>query len=451
MGCSAPLTFGPFSDPTGTFMQDLLGVHPRAVIEQITMIRCGRSANIELFEYDAPDQRRTFPKNSDWAGHHIAFYVTDIDAAVAYMQSKGVEKLLGPLAVTDGPRCRAVDQLLPRAVRHLHRADQLPQGHGLREDGRDAALGSARQQALARRGRPELGRYAFSMTEKVQKTEQEWQTELTPEQYRVLREHGTERAFTGEYYATKDPGVYFCAGCGAELFRSETKYDSGTGWPSFYAPADGEAVETDRDWKLLVPRTEVHCAACGGHLAMSSATGRRRPGCATASTRPRSSSSARKESLSDREGGVRRRVLLGRRGGLPQRSGRQGRGRRLHGRRRAQPDLRAGLHGRHRPRRGRRVEFDPTRSRTRRSSARSGTRTTPRSSTARAPTSGASTARRSSSTRRSSRSRRSRPRPRHRRAIRRPSSRRSSRPGVLAPEDYHQQYLVKRGRASCLI
>ena len=103
MGCSAPLTFGPFSDPTGTFMQDLLGVHPRAVIEQITMIRCGKSANIELFEYDAPDQRRTFPKNSDWAGHHIAFYVTDIDKAVAYMQSKGVQKLLGPLAAIDGP------------------------------------------------------------------------------------------------------------------------------------------------------------------------------------------------------------------------------------------------------------------------------------------------------------------------------------------------------------
>jgi catechol 2,3-dioxygenase-like lactoylglutathione lyase family enzyme len=103
MGCSAPLTFGPFSDPVGTFMQDLLGVHPRAVIEQITMIRCGRSANIELFEYDAPDQLQTFPKNSDWAGHHIAFYVNDIAAAVAHMQSKGVEKLLGPLAVTDGP------------------------------------------------------------------------------------------------------------------------------------------------------------------------------------------------------------------------------------------------------------------------------------------------------------------------------------------------------------
>jgi catechol 2,3-dioxygenase-like lactoylglutathione lyase family enzyme len=103
MGCKAPLTFGPFSDPTGTFMQDLLGVHPRAVIEQITMIRCGRSANIELFEYEAPDQLTTFPKNSDWAGHHIAFYVDDIGAAVAHMQAHGVQKLLGPLPVTEGP------------------------------------------------------------------------------------------------------------------------------------------------------------------------------------------------------------------------------------------------------------------------------------------------------------------------------------------------------------
>jgi catechol 2,3-dioxygenase-like lactoylglutathione lyase family enzyme len=103
MGCVAPLTFGPFSDPTGTFMQDLLDVHPRAVIHQITIVRCGRSANIELFDYSAPDQRTTFPKNSDWAGHHIAFYVTDIDAAVAYMVSKGAQKFLGPLPVTDGP------------------------------------------------------------------------------------------------------------------------------------------------------------------------------------------------------------------------------------------------------------------------------------------------------------------------------------------------------------
>ncbi len=103
LGCSAPLTFGPFADPVGTFMQDLLDVDPRAVVEQITMIRCGRSANVELFEYDAPDQDTTFPKNSDWAGHHIAFHVLDIDAAVAHMQAKGVEQLLGPLPVTDGP------------------------------------------------------------------------------------------------------------------------------------------------------------------------------------------------------------------------------------------------------------------------------------------------------------------------------------------------------------
>jgi peptide-methionine (R)-S-oxide reductase len=104
------------------------------------------------------------------------------------------------------------------------------------------------------------------VTEKVLKNEEEWRRELTPEQYRVLREKGTERAFTGEYHATKDPGVYRCAGCGAELFRSETKFDSGTGWPSFYEPTADDAVATERDWGLLVPRTEVHCAACGGHL-----------------------------------------------------------------------------------------------------------------------------------------------------------------------------------------
>ena len=103
MGAAAPLTFGPFSDPVGTFMQDLLGVHPRAVIDQITMLRIGRSANIELFKYEAPDQQHTFPRNSDWSGHHIAFYVTDIGQAVEYMQSRGVQKFLGPLPVTDGP------------------------------------------------------------------------------------------------------------------------------------------------------------------------------------------------------------------------------------------------------------------------------------------------------------------------------------------------------------
>jgi len=104
------------------------------------------------------------------------------------------------------------------------------------------------------------------MTEKIEKTEQEWRAELTPEQYAVLREHATERPFTGIYNDTKEPGVYRCAGCGAELFRSDAKYDSGSGWPSFYQPAEADAVETKRDWSLLMPRTEVHCAACGGHL-----------------------------------------------------------------------------------------------------------------------------------------------------------------------------------------
>jgi peptide-methionine (R)-S-oxide reductase len=102
--------------------------------------------------------------------------------------------------------------------------------------------------------------------ERVKKTEEQWRRELTPEQYRVLREKGTERAFTGEYHDAKEPGVYRCAGCGAELFASDTKFDSGTGWPSFFQPANEDAVEKERDWSLLMPRTEVLCANCGGHL-----------------------------------------------------------------------------------------------------------------------------------------------------------------------------------------
>ena len=104
------------------------------------------------------------------------------------------------------------------------------------------------------------------MTEKIQKTEAEWRAELTPEQYRVLREKGTERPGTGPLNHTKDPGVYRCAGCGTELFLSDTKYDSGSGWPSFFRPASDEAVDTEEDGSFFMRRTEVTCSTCGGHL-----------------------------------------------------------------------------------------------------------------------------------------------------------------------------------------
>jgi peptide-methionine (R)-S-oxide reductase len=104
------------------------------------------------------------------------------------------------------------------------------------------------------------------MSTKITKSDAEWRSELTPEQYRVLREKGTERAFTGTYWDEHTPGVYRCAGCDAELFRSDTKFESGTGWPSFYQPADGEAVATASDRSMFMVRTEAHCARCGGHL-----------------------------------------------------------------------------------------------------------------------------------------------------------------------------------------
>ena len=101
---------------------------------------------------------------------------------------------------------------------------------------------------------------------KIEKPETVWRAELTPEQYRVLREKGTERPFSGEYDHTFEAGTYRCAGCGAELFASDAKYDSGCGWPAFYAPADGDAVEEEVDATYGMVRTEVLCASCGGHL-----------------------------------------------------------------------------------------------------------------------------------------------------------------------------------------
>ena len=97
-------------------------------------------------------------------------------------------------------------------------------------------------------------------------TEEQWRERLTPEQYEVLRRQGTERAFTGKYWDVHDDGMYRCAGCGAELFSSDTKFDSGTGWPSFYEPAVAENVEVRRDASLGMMRTEVVCKNCGGHL-----------------------------------------------------------------------------------------------------------------------------------------------------------------------------------------
>jgi len=104
------------------------------------------------------------------------------------------------------------------------------------------------------------------MSDSTNITDADWRARLSPDQYRVLREKGTERAFTGTYWDTKTPGVYRCAGCGAELFRSDAKFDSGTGWPSFVEPASLDSVETEVDVSHGMVRTEVTCAACGGHL-----------------------------------------------------------------------------------------------------------------------------------------------------------------------------------------
>lgn len=106
----------------------------------------------------------------------------------------------------------------------------------------------------------------YVMSEKISKSEQEWRRQLTPEQFHILREKGTERAFSGKLHANHEEGVYRCAGCGLDLFHSDSKYDSGTGWPSFYAPVAPENVRFAEDRSFFMTRTEVLCARCDGHL-----------------------------------------------------------------------------------------------------------------------------------------------------------------------------------------
>ena len=104
------------------------------------------------------------------------------------------------------------------------------------------------------------------MADKVKKSDEEWKAQLTPEQYRVTRKKGTERAFTGEYHDSREPGTYTCVCCGNPLFTSDTKFDSGTGWPSFWQPMSPDAVSSEDDSSLFIRRTEVLCSRCDAHL-----------------------------------------------------------------------------------------------------------------------------------------------------------------------------------------
>jgi peptide-methionine (R)-S-oxide reductase len=113
---------------------------------------------------------------------------------------------------------------------------------------------------------PQAQKKGRRMTDKIVKSDEEWRKQLTPEQYEVARRHGTERAFTGEYWNNHEKGKYVCVCCGQELFSSETKFDSGTGWPSFYQPIDRDSVEEKRDSSYGMVRTEVLCSRCAAHL-----------------------------------------------------------------------------------------------------------------------------------------------------------------------------------------
>ena len=104
------------------------------------------------------------------------------------------------------------------------------------------------------------------MVNKIKKSEKEWKEQLTPEQFNVTRKKGTEKPFTGEYYNNKEKGVYKCICCGIDLFSSEEKYDSGTGWPSYWAPINQESIKEESDWSLFMRRTEILCDHCDAHL-----------------------------------------------------------------------------------------------------------------------------------------------------------------------------------------
>ncbi len=132
-------------------------------------------------------------------------------------------------------------------------------------------MGPVRQPAAASSGSTQIKVYSvekgkFIMTDKVVKSEQEWKKQLTPEQFHVLREKGTEAAFSGKYWNNHSHGIYRCAGCGLDLFSSDAKFESGTGWPSFTAPVARENIVTRPDNSWFMHRTEVLCARCGGHL-----------------------------------------------------------------------------------------------------------------------------------------------------------------------------------------
>ena len=140
LGCKKAMSFGPFADDKGTFMQDLLNVDPRAVIEEITLVRCGYGSNIELFQYTSPDQKDVTPKNSDIGGYHIAFYVDDVEGGEGLSRQQGREDADGAVAGQRGSGCRPDHPLFPGALGPANGDHQLSEGDGLREVGSGGAV-----------------------------------------------------------------------------------------------------------------------------------------------------------------------------------------------------------------------------------------------------------------------------------------------------------------------